>query len=211
VKYAAIADWAADTEYSITFMCAQLSVARQGYYRWLADGPCLPLTPQQLADVTQAATTPAARLALALAAVHAARPRAIRMLGLDDLDLGNRRLSLAGVARPLDELTYRLALEWLTERRARWPHTTNPHLIINKQTASSTRPVSENALTAPFRAATATLEALRVDRQLDEALTHRPDPLHLAVVFGLAETTAIRYSNAARQLLQTPAEHDDRG
>jgi HTH-like domain len=40
VKYAAIADWAADKEYSVTFMCAQLGVVRQGYYRWLADGPC---------------------------------------------------------------------------------------------------------------------------------------------------------------------------
>jgi hypothetical protein len=45
-----------------------------------------------------------------------------------------------------------------------------------------------------------------VDRQLDEALTRGPDPLHLAVVFGLTETTAVRYSNAARQLLHTPAE-----
>ena len=40
MKYAAIADWAADKEYSVTFMCAQLGLARQGYYRWLADGPC---------------------------------------------------------------------------------------------------------------------------------------------------------------------------
>jgi hypothetical protein len=40
VKYAAIADWATDKQYSITFMCAQLGVVRQGYYRWLADGPC---------------------------------------------------------------------------------------------------------------------------------------------------------------------------
>ena len=53
------------------------------------------------------------------------------------------------------------------------------------------------------------LEALRVDRQLDEALTHGPDPLHLAVVFGLDETTAIRYCAAARQILQTPAEEHD--
>ena len=40
MKYASIADWAADKEYSVTFMCAQLGVVRQGYYRWLADGPC---------------------------------------------------------------------------------------------------------------------------------------------------------------------------
>jgi putative transposase len=40
VKYAAIADWAETDEYSITFMCAQLSVSRSGYYRWQAAGPC---------------------------------------------------------------------------------------------------------------------------------------------------------------------------
>ena len=40
MKYAAIADWAAEKQYSVTFMCAQLDVARSGYYRWLAEGPC---------------------------------------------------------------------------------------------------------------------------------------------------------------------------
>ena len=40
MKYAAIADWATDKQYSVTFMCAQLGVVRQGYYRWRADGPC---------------------------------------------------------------------------------------------------------------------------------------------------------------------------
>ena len=38
MKYAAIADWATDKQYPVTFMCAQLGVARQGYYRWLASG-----------------------------------------------------------------------------------------------------------------------------------------------------------------------------
>jgi hypothetical protein len=166
----------------------------------------IPLTPHQIDDATHAATTPCARLTLALAAVHAARPEAIRNLRLDGVDLGNRRITIATVARPLDELTHQLLLDWLADRRRRWPNTANPHLIINKQTASTTRPVSDNALTAPFRRRAATLEALRVDRQLDEALTYGPDPLHLAVVFGLDETTAIRYSTAAQQLLLTPAE-----
>jgi transposase InsO family protein len=40
VKYAAIADWAEEKEYTVTFMCAQLGVCRQGYYRWRAHGPC---------------------------------------------------------------------------------------------------------------------------------------------------------------------------
>jgi integrase len=171
------------------------------------DPVIIPLSPNQIDDATEAATTPAARLTLALAAVHAARSEAIRNLRVDDVDIGNRRITIATMARPLDELTHQLLLDWLEDRRRRWPNTANPHLIVNKQTASNTRPVSDNALTAPFRRRAATLEALRVDRQLDEALTHGPDPLHLAVVFGLDETTAIRYSQAARQLLNTRAEH----
>lgn len=51
------------------------------------------------------------------------------------------------------------------------------------------------------RGQTDTLERLRVDRQLEEALVHGPDPLHLAEVFGLAEGTAIRYAESARELL----------
>jgi hypothetical protein len=41
----------------------------------------------------------------------------------------------------------------------------------------STRPVSENWLTAAFRGLDATLKRLRADRRLDEALTCGPDPL----------------------------------
>ena len=175
------------------------------------DGLILPLSPGQIHAATGAAATPAARLALALAAVHAARPETIRTLALGDVDLGNRRITVAGQSRPLDDLTRRLILTWLDRRRARWPDTANPFLIINQQTAMSTRPVSENWLTAAFRGLDATLERLRVDRQLDEALTAGPGPLHLAAVFGLDDTTAIRYATAARQLLDTAAEHHARG
>ncbi|MFI6059322.1 hypothetical protein [Streptomyces sp. NPDC051286] len=48
--------------------------------------------------------------------------------------------------------------------------------------------------------------APRVDRQLEEALTHGPDPLHLAKVFGLDEKTAMRYADSARSLLGQAAE-----
>ncbi len=77
-----------------------------------------PLQPADISQATAAATTPAARLALALAAVHAARPKTIRELCLDDIDLGNRRLTLAGHARPLDDLTRHLLLAWLEHRRS---------------------------------------------------------------------------------------------
>lgn len=38
MKYAAIADWAAEKQFPVTFMCDRLGVVRQGYYRWLAAG-----------------------------------------------------------------------------------------------------------------------------------------------------------------------------
>ncbi|MGB6456772.1 MAG: hypothetical protein WBH47_20080 [Streptosporangiaceae bacterium] len=166
-----------------------------------------PLQPAEIDQATAAAVTPAARLAVALAAVHAARPKTIRELHLGDIDLGNRRLTVTGRTRPLDELTRCLLLAWLEHRRGRWPGTANPHLIINQQTAMTARAVSENWLTETCRGLTATLERLRVDRQLEEALTCGADPLHLAAVFGIDDTTAIRYAAIARQLLQTPAEH----
>ncbi|MFF8919592.1 hypothetical protein ACF08M_41515 [Streptomyces sp. NPDC015032] len=64
-----------------------------------------PLVPEQVGRSVAAATTPATRLILALAEVHAARVAQIATLMLDDIDLGNRRLTIAGRARPLDDLT----------------------------------------------------------------------------------------------------------
>ena len=168
-----------------------------------------PLQPAQIHQATSAAVTPAARLAVALAAVHAARPKTIRELHLGDIDLGNRRLVITGRARPLDDLTASLLLAWLQHRGRRWPGTANPHLIINQQTAMTTRAVSENWLTESCRGLTATLERLRVDRQLEEALTCGADPLHLAAVFGIDDTTAIKYATIARHLLQTAADQHD--
>jgi hypothetical protein len=73
----------------------------------------------------------------------------------------------------------------------------------------TTRAVSENWLTATCRGLTATLERLRVDRQLEEALTCGADPLHLASMFGIDDTTAIKYAAIARQLLDTAADQHD--
>jgi hypothetical protein len=179
---------------------ARIRIGRQDY------GVILPLQPDDVGEALSVATTPAVRLAFVLATVHAAQPKTIRELLLDDVDFGNRRLIIAGRIRPLDDLTRDTVLAWLDYRRTRWPNTANPHLIVSQQSAMETGPVSSVWLTNAFRGRTATLERLRVDRQLDEALARGPDPLHLASVFGLDEKTAIRYANAASQLLQSPAE-----
>ncbi|WP_234347417.1 hypothetical protein [Streptomyces specialis] len=50
-----------------------------------------PLVSEQVDRSVAVATTPATRLILAFAAVHAARAAQIANLMLDDIDLGNRR------------------------------------------------------------------------------------------------------------------------
>jgi hypothetical protein len=60
-------------------------------------------------------------------------------------------------------------LEWLDHRRTRWPNTANPHLLINQRSALSTYPVSRFFFAQQkLRGHPATLERLRVDRQLEK-------------------------------------------
>ncbi|MFF2861454.1 hypothetical protein ACFVSX_16340 [Streptomyces rubiginosohelvolus] len=131
-----------------------------------------------------------------MAAIHAARPKMIRTMQLGDVDLGNLRITVGGHVRPLDDLTSRAVLDWLDHRRSRWPNTANPHLLITQKTAVDLGPAGKPWTTRATRNLTAALERLRVDRQLEEALTHSADPLHLALVFGIDEKTAIRYAVA---------------
>jgi hypothetical protein len=51
-----------------------------------------------------------------------------------------------------------------------------------------------------------TIERIRADRILHEALTAGPDPLHLSLVFGISHNTARRYTIAAEQLLSEELE-----
>jgi hypothetical protein len=182
---------------------------RVGQRTW---GIIQPLSQDEVDQAAEAAATPDARLLLVLAAMHAARVKAIREIRLDDVDPGNRRIVIGGRARPLDDLTRQVLLEWLAHRGARWPSTANPHLLVNQQSANGTGPVSRSYFaTTALRGKAATLERLRVDRQLQEALACGPDPLHLAAMFGLDPKTAIRYAENARQLLITAAEEQDPG
>ncbi|MFD5271778.1 hypothetical protein [Streptomyces sp. NPDC058335] len=90
--------------------------------------------------------------------------------------------------------------------RCIWPNTANPHLLITQKTAVELGPTGKLWTTRATRNLTATLERLRVDRQLGEALTHGADPFHLTLVFGIDEKTAIRYADSARALLGETAE-----
>ena len=109
-----------------------------------------------------------------------------------------------------DENPSDMALDWLGYRRTRWPDSASPHLLINQHSAMGTGPVSTIYFArTKLRGQAATLERLRVDRQLEEALARGPDPLHLASMFGLDPKTAIRYAENARQLLITAAGEQD--
>ncbi|WP_199790973.1 hypothetical protein [Streptomyces sp. FXJ7.023] len=55
-------------------------------------------------EAIAAASTPDVRLIVALAAVHAARPKMIRTMQLEDVDLGNRRITVGGHRPPTQPL-----------------------------------------------------------------------------------------------------------
>ncbi|MFI5891943.1 site-specific integrase [Actinoplanes sp. NPDC051513] len=66
----------------------------------------IPLTDNEIHAIEVAAVNPAQRLIVALAVVHATRAAAIRQLTLDDLDLPNRRITLAGHPQRLPNSRY---------------------------------------------------------------------------------------------------------
>lgn len=166
----------------------------------------LPMTDDEVLAVQRIAVTPAQRLIVALAAVHAARATAIRRLTLDDLDLPNRRITIAGHGQRLGELPHQTLLAWLDQRRATWPKTPNRHVLINAKTALGTGPVSPEYLKRHLLHQGVYLERIRGDRVLHEALTAGTDPLHLALVFNLSHTAASRYAAIAQNLLDDQIE-----
>lgn len=168
--------------------------------------PIIPLPRQSYTEAVAAAITPAQRLMLALTVVHAARRPALKMLTLDDLDLSNRKITLAGHTRPLDELTHGLLINYLFFRHRSWPRTANRHLFVTRVTSHEIGPVSDYWCHTQFAGLSASLEKMRIDRHLEEALAGGGDPARLAAVFGVSEFTAIRYAKAARMLLEGPLE-----
>jgi integrase len=165
----------------------------------------LPLTAEEIRAVEQAAVTPAQRLTIALAAVHAARPKAICELTTDNIDLPSRRITIAGHRQRLGELTHDALLAWLRYRRATWPDTANRHVLVSRISALGTGPVSHDYVDK-HQPRGISLERIRRDRILQEALATGADPLHLTLVFNIDHTNAIAYANAARSLLNSPAE-----
>lgn len=154
-----------------------------------------PLNPQALHTLGQAARTdPALQAVLALTGVRALHPHQVRHLKLDEIDLPNRRLTVAGTRAPLDPFTTESIATYLRYRHDRWPQTANPHLLLTRRTAHERGPVSASWLQARLHDLPATLRQLREDRILEEARATGGDPLHLAAMFGLTAKPALRYA-----------------
>lgn len=166
----------------------------------------LPMTDAQIAAVRRVAVTPAQRLVVALAAVHAARATAIRELTLDDVDLAGRRIRLGGHFQRLPEFVRDALVAWLEHRQCTWPHTPNRYVLVSTVTATGTQPVSDYYLSSHLLLQGVQLEQIRGDRILHEALAVEADPLHLAMAFNLSSATAIAYADIARHLLERPIE-----
>ncbi|MCI3929203.1 hypothetical protein [Streptomyces sp. AN091965] len=170
-----------------------------------APGSALPMTDAEITSAQVTAANPATRLAVVLAAVHAARGETIRALQLDDLDFHQGRITVDGNVQPMGALTRAALRAWLTERRTRWSSTLNRHVMVSRQTANGTGPVSTYFLKRQLTLNGVSLDRIRVDRVLGEALATGADPLHLTTVFGLSETTATKYASLACQHRREPS------
>ncbi|HEV8653346.1 MAG TPA: hypothetical protein VG276_29110 [Actinomycetes bacterium] len=157
-----------------------------------------PLPSDRLRGLLDQADGAMARLAVGLIAIHALRNVELIKLRLHDLDLARGRLTVhRGTSRHtvyLDGLTHRLAVAWLRERQRRWPYTSNSYLLVSQQTAvdPSHPPVTLAVIDQCFRPLGITPSQLRADRILDEA-RHTADPVRLMRVFGISDTTAMKY------------------
>ena len=99
----------------------------------------------------------------------------------------------------------------LDYRRATWPDTASRHVLITRKSALGTGPVSASYLAGYLgrHQRGISLEHIRRDRILAEALAAGTDPLHLALVFNINHTNAMAYAGAARNLLSGPVPEDE--
>jgi hypothetical protein len=118
---------------------------------------------------------------------------------------------------PLGDLSHNALRAWLDYRRATWPNTPNRHVLISKRTALGEAPVTRGYLDFHLKPHGGSVERIRRDRILHEALAGRPDPLHLSLTFGISGRPASQYARIAHDLLAEPlsagedTQDNDRG
>ncbi|MFE9328707.1 integrase [Nocardia sp. NPDC052278] len=172
-----------------------------------ADFPLLPMTDEEIHAVEQLTSDPVWRVIVALAAENAARTGVIRSLKLTYVDLANRRITLAGRRQRLGDLGHHTIRRWLVHRRTTWPTTVNPHLLVCSRTVHGTTPISQRSVSLRMQPCGCTVDRIRRDRILHEALATGPDPLHPTLVFGICHNTAASYAAVAEHVLGDELEH----
>jgi integrase len=156
------------------------------------------ISSDRLRGLLDRASRPITKAVIVLAAVHGLRPTDIARARLADLDLSAGRLIIRRATGQhvvyLDELSHTLMAAWLWHRRERWPKSANPHLLVSRRTAMDARQQSIDlaALCAMVKPFGVTPSALRADRILDEA-RQTADPIHLMRLFGICDSTALKY------------------
>jgi site-specific recombinase XerD len=155
--------------------------------------PALGLDPARRAGLLAQLQRPDQRLIVLLTGIHALQPHQIRLLTLHDVDLGAGTLLVGGRSRRLDALTLEVLHAWLQARHVRWPQSANPYLLVSQHTANGRSPVTRGFLQQVFQRLGLTASQMRIDRLLAEVHHSDGDPLTLTRLFGLSDTTAIRY------------------
>ncbi|MGW5097292.1 hypothetical protein ACWEQ1_24160 [Streptomyces nodosus] len=123
------------------------------------------LTTEEVEEIAQAALQdPDLRVVVALSGIHALAALQIRTLLLDQVDLAECRLDPESLNRPLDEYTAKAITDYLDHRRGRWPDSTNPHLLISRNTATTTTAVGAFWLGKLVKLLPVGLDRLRQDR-----------------------------------------------
>ncbi|MDX2394086.1 hypothetical protein NJL88_29310 [Streptomyces sp. DK15] len=163
-----------------------------------------PVPSDRLVGLIDRVPTASGKVAVALTAIHALRAQTIRGTLLSDLNRSKGTLGVRGTSGRqtrlvyLDDFTLSLIATMLKERAARWPHSTNPHLLVTRVTAHDPAgtQMSHKAFQYFFRCLGINAEQVRIDRILDEARA-TADPVHLMTVFGITEDTAMDYLASA--------------
>jgi len=118
-----------------------------------------------------------------LALLHGATSREMRLLTIDAVDTAGRaiRLGARPGPTPLDPATWTALQRCLDHRDGL--RTSNPHLLVTKQTKSARAPASEYYVSHVLDPAGVRPRALRSTRLLD--LAARTDPKLIAAAFGM--------------------------
>lgn len=163
--------------------------------------PPQPLPSDRLAGLLDKVEGAAVRLVTTLIAIHALGNEETVGLLLEDMSLPRGRMTVRrGYGRRrtvfLDEVTRNLLDQWLKYRAQRWPSSPNPHLLVTQQTAHGAEPMHPLHVYSMLKPLGISPTRLRQDRILDEA-KYSADPIHLMKVFGISDSTAMKYIYAA--------------